>query len=620
MEASLLPFQALPFIFLLFHTSLVAPQTTDTNTTLFSCSAKSARSCKTYIAYRTQSPEYLEAGDISELFGADLWSMVGANNLSSEEGAFLPDQLLLVPISCSCTGNRSFANTTYRIKEGDTFYLVSTFNFENLTDYHVVIDFNPTLEPTDLIPGQEAIFPLYCKCPTYAQMDQGIKFLITYVWQAGDEISKLSKMMNSSTDAMVTENNHRNFGAAALSHPILIPVSEIPHLPRPLYNITTSLHHKPKSSRRAIIIALSTVGTVLALVVCSLLVFAYCKFQPKEALILKRPNLETLDFLRFKKLCNDQPAASPMSKGDKLLDGVSQFIDKMVVLETKDILEATMNLDEGCRIGRSVYRANLYGKVFAVKQAKGDVKEELKILQTVSHANIIKLAGISTDVDDNFFLVFEFAENGSLDKWLHSKSSSSNSVSFLSWRQRLNIALDVASGLQYMHEHTRPSIVHRDIRTSNILLNAHFKAKISNFSMAKPATVGITLKSDVLAFGLVLLELLSGKRAMETGEGGEIGMLWKEIRMVLEDKNKREERMRKWIDPNLEGIYPMDGAISLAEVARACTAENSSERLGMTEIVFSLSVIAQSCTDSFEKLWMRHSQENIQISNSIFAR
>ncbi|XP_010936172.1 serine/threonine receptor-like kinase NFP [Elaeis guineensis] len=610
MEASLLPFQALPFVFLLFRTSLVSPQPTDTNTTLFSCSTKSSSPCKTYVVYRTQSPEYLKPGDISDLFEVSRLSIIEANNLSSEEGAFLPDQLLLVPISCGCTGNRSFANTTHQIKEGDTFYLVSVYNFENLTDYHVVEDLNPTLESTDLKPGQEAVIPLYCKCPTNTQMDQGTNFLITYVWQAGDEISKLSEMMNSSTDAIVTENNYRNFSAAG-SHPILIPVSEMPHLPPPLYDTTTSVHRKPSIT---VIIALSTAGAVLALVLCSLLVFAYCKCQPKEAVIL-----ETADFLRFKKPSNDQPA-SPMTKGDKLLAGVSRFIDKMVMFETRDILEATMNLDVGYRIGRSVYRATLNGQVFAVKQAEGDVKEELKILQIVSHANLIRLAGISTDADGDFFLVFEFAENGSLERWLHSNSSSSNSVGFLSWRHRLNIALDVANGLQYMHEHTRPSIVHGDIRTSNILLNAHFKAKISNFSMAKPATVGTTLTIDVFAFGVVLLELISGKRAMGSGEGGEKGMLWKDIRMVLEDENKRKDRMRKWIDPNLEGFYPMDHAISLAEVARACTAENSSERPRMAEIVFNLSVIAQSCTASFEKVWLRGSEENIQITNSVFAR
>ncbi|KAG1341799.1 Serine/threonine receptor-like kinase NFP [Cocos nucifera] len=611
MEASLLPFQALPFIFLLFHTSLVSPQATDTDTTLFSCSAKSSSPCKTYVVYRTQSPEYLEPGDISDLFSVSRLSIIEANDLSSEEGAFLPDQLLLVPISCGCTRNRSFANTTYQIKEGDTFYLVSVYNFENLTDYHLVVDLNPTLNATDLKPGQEAIIPLYCKCPTNTQMDRGINFLITYVWQAGDQISKLSEMMNSSTDAIGAENNYRNFGAA-VSHPILIPVSEMPHLPPPLYNTISSVHRKP--SNRTIIVALSTVGAVLTLVLCSLLVFAYRKYQHKEAVIL-----ETIDFLRFKKPCNDRPA-SPMTKGDKLLAGVSQFIDKMVMFETRDILEATMNLDEGCRMGRSVYRAALKGQVFAVKQAKGDVKEELKILRIVSHANLIKLVGISTDADGDFFLVFEFAENGSLDKWLHSKCSSSNSVSFLSWSQRMNIALDVANGLQYMHEHTRPSIVHGDIRTSNILLNAHFKAKISKFSMARHSPAGTTLTSDVFAFGVVLLELISGKRAMGTREGAEIGMLWKEIRMVLGDANKREERMRKWIDPNLEGFYPMDDAISLAEVARACTAENSSERPTMAEIVFSLSVIARSCTDSFQKVWLRNSEENIEITNSVFAR
>ncbi|XP_008813272.2 serine/threonine receptor-like kinase NFP [Phoenix dactylifera] len=619
MEPSLLSFQALPFIFLLFHTSLVAPQTIDTNTTLFSCSANSSSSCKTFVVYRTQSPEYLEPGDISDLFGVSPLSITRANNLSSEEGAFLPDQLLLVPISCSCTGNQSCANTTYQIKEGDTFYLVSIYNFENLTDYDVIMDLNPTLKPSKLKPGQEVIIPLYCKCPTNTQMDQGINFLITYVWQAGDEISKLSEMMNSSTDAIATENNYRDFSAAA-ARPILVPVSEMPRLPPPLYTTTTAAHHKPKSNR-TIIIASSTVGAVLALVLCSLLVLAYFKCRPKETIIRKGSSLEAVDLPGSKKPCNDQPA-SPMTKGDKLLAEISQFIDKMAMFENKAILEATMNLDEVYRIGVSVYRATLNGRVFAVKQAKaGDVKEELNILQIVSHANLIKLAGISyTDADGDFFLVFEFAENGSLDNWLHSKSSSSNSASFLSWRQRLNIALDVANGLQYMHEHTRPSIVHRDIRTSNILLNAHFKAKISNFSMAKPATVGMTLTSDVFAFGVVLLELLSGKKAMEAREGGEIGMLWKEIRMVLEDENKRKERMRKWIDPNLEGFYPMDGAISLAEVARACTAENSSERPRMAEIVFNLSVIAQSCTDSFEKVWMPNSEENIQITNSVFAR
>ena len=88
---------------------------------------------------------------------------------------------------------------------------------------------------------------------------------------------------------------------------------------------------------------------------------------------------------------------------------------------------------------------------------------------------------MSSKSGGNCFLVYEYAENGSLDKLLYSKSSAASvSVVVLTWNQRLNIALDVANSLQHMHEHTQPSIVHRDIRTTNILLASRFKAKIAN--------------------------------------------------------------------------------------------------------------------------------------------
>ena len=77
---------------------------------------------------------------------------------------------------------------------------------------------------------------------------------------------------------------------------------------------------------------------------------------------------------------------------------------------------------------------------------------------------------MSSESGGNCFLVYEYAENGSLDKLYSKASAASISVVVLTWSLRLNIALDVANGLQYMHEHTRPSIVHRDIRTANILL------------------------------------------------------------------------------------------------------------------------------------------------------
>lgn len=102
------------------------------------------------------------------------------------------------------------------------------------------------------------------------------------------------------------------------------------------------------------------------------------------------------------------------------------------------------------------------------------------------------------------------------------------------------------------------------------------------------------LKMDIFAFGVVMLELLSGRKAMEVKENGEAVLSWKEIRGILEVEEKREERLKKWMDPNLESLYPIDVALSLAALGRACTQDDSSARPGMAEIVFNLSVIIQS--------------------------
>lgn len=171
------------------------------------------------------------------------------------------------------------------------------------------------------------------------------------------------------------------------------------------------------------------------------------------------------------------------------------------------------------RLGVSV-QSHIKEQVLAVKKIKEDVTEELKILQKVNHANLVTLMGTASDTEENHFLVYEYVERGPLDKWLYVPSKSSKSLSFLTWNQRLSIALDVANGLHYMHEHTQPTIVNRDIRTANILLDSKFKAKIANFSMARSATNSLMPNVDVFAFGVVLLELLSGKRP------------WKQKKMV----------------------------------------------------------------------------------------
>ncbi|XAR57861.1 Non-specific serine/threonine protein kinase [Bertholletia excelsa] len=582
----------------------------------FLCSPDSPPSCKTYLTYRARAP-YIGLRNISTLFGVSPSTIAEASNLPSEDSPLVKDQLLLIPITCTSNGTRFFSNFTYQINEGDSFYVVSITAFENLTNYHIVEEMNPNLMPNNLMVGQKAVFPLLCKCPAKPDLRKGIKYLLTYVWQPGDDVLPVSTTFNTSASDIITENNYRNF-TAAVCLPVLIPVSQIPVLSQPY----PSLPQRNKSSKHqsTMISALSISGSILFFLLASLLVYIRFSCKKKKAMIRYDSALENADLIQAKKGSKEE-TFEPKVIQDKLLPGVSRYLDKPIMYDRKVIMEGTMNLSERCRIGGSVYRAMIDGQIFAVKKTR-DAAEELKILQKVNHANLVKLKAISSDNEGNHFLVYEYAENGSLDKWLYPNKSSAflGSAGFLSWAQRLNIALDVASGLQYMHDHTQPSIVHRDIRTSNILLDSKFKAKISNFLLAKSATSSVMSKIDVFAFGVVLLELLSGRKAMETKHDGEIGMLWKELRGILEDEETREERLRKWMDPNLESFYPMDGAMSLAALARACTSEYSA-RPGMTEIVFNLSVLAHSSTEIYEGSPVSTAEaEEVHITNQVTAR
>ncbi|PVH33011.1 hypothetical protein PAHAL_9G546900 [Panicum hallii] len=445
-------------------------------------------------------------------------------------------------------------------------------------------------------------------------------------------MSQVSKLMNATADDIAEANNVTSSFTSVMGPAMLIPVRQPPQLP-PLRYAASAGDGKSRSRRRGIIIGLGISGSLVALAAVCVAILAHRRYRKKASVRLgSRFVSPKLSWDKNQYGLERSNSFAHMIKGgdNKLLTGVSQFIDKPIIFVEEEIMKATTNLDERCRIGSSYYRAKLDGEVFAVKPAKGDLSAELRMMQMVNHANLIKLAGVSIGADGDYaFLVYELAEKGSLDKWLYQKppsalpSSSCTVAATLSWVQRLSIALDVANGLLYLHEHTQPSMVHGDIRARNILLTADLRAKISGFSLAKPATTdAAATSSDVFAFGLLLLELLSGRRAMEARIGSEIGMLWREIRAVLEAGDKREAKLMKWMDPALGSEYQVDAALSVAGMARACTEEDAARRPKMAEVVFSLSVLAQplSVADAFEKLWQPSSEDNIRIAGSVAAR
>ncbi|PNX72781.1 receptor-like protein kinase, partial [Trifolium pratense] len=262
-------------------------------------------------------------------------------------------------------------------------------------------------------------------------------------------------------------------------------------------------------------------------------------------------------------------------------------------------------------------------------QATREFLSELKVLTSVHHWNLVHLIGYC--VEGYLFLVYEYMENRNLSQHLHNSAKEP-----MPWSTRLQISLDVARGLEYIHDHSVPVYIHRDIKSENILLNENITGKIADFGLTKLTDIAsstdntdhvagtfgymppenayghISRKIDVYAFGVVLYELISAKAAVIKIDKNEFKSL--EIRtnesvdeykslvalfdeVIDEEGNPIEEGLRKLVDPRLGDNYSIDSIKKMTQLAKTCTNRDPKQRPRMRAVVVSLMKLNSSIDD-----------------------
>ncbi|XP_050382634.1 protein LYK2 [Argentina anserina] len=607
--------------------------------------SSSLNHCATFAILRTNS-YYSSLLNLSFYLGINRFEIAEANGFSADT-EFLPeDQPLLIPLDCKCSNEGLFQAQLRKITiRGESFYGIAEA-LEGLTTCKAIREKNPSVSPWQLADKIELHIPLSCACPFKSSQS---RLLLSYPVKQGDTISSLAIQFNTTQEAIISANNISTFRPQNSLVPLtslLIPLNAKPklgplekppepNLRFPATSIPAISPHKKKAKMHRVglyvAIIVVAVGASIAIAAALLVI----QLRKKKRIISAKGvvDLELQQLSLSVRTTSDKKVSFEGSQDT--LDGhiVEATTPRKVLVETytvEELRRATEDFSSSNHIEGSVYYGRLSGNNLAIKRTQHDTisRIEFGLFHDAihHHPNIMRLLGTCLTEGQESFLVFEYARNGSLKDWLHGGLAIKNQFitscdCFLTWSQRLRICLDVAMALQYMHHIMNPSYVHRNVKSRNIFLDEEFNAKIGNFGMAKcveddnenlaPEYVnqGVIYPSiDIFAYGVVLLEVLCGQKALsKPSEMGQGNSLWlsEKLKSILQSENADE--LREGIDSALGENYAFDEAFTLANLASACVNEDPSLRPSAGQVVEKLSRLVEEYAVEGENMLMNES-------------
>ncbi|PAN43084.1 hypothetical protein PAHAL_8G209500 [Panicum hallii] len=600
------------------------------------CGAGSAPSCPAFLTFNARPP-YSSLASIAALLGADAAGLAAANGVAAAGAPLAEGTRVLVPATCACTatpeGRFYQRNATYVVKPGDTLLIIAKDTFEGLSSCQALqAQGLRGAAPETLNASQTLPVPLRCACPSAAQAAAGARFLVSYLVVEFDDVSAVAARFGVDVETIKDANRLEPPYTILPNTTLLVPVSAQPNVsriqtppsPPPPPPVVAPLPAKKSSSHVGVYIGVAVAVLAVAAIASAGAVLALKARRRRAGAALATGELAKKD---GKGKGNDtNTTSSGFTGGGEFSLSTSEAFSSLSVTDIKSSLKvytyaelraATDDFSPDRHIGGSVYRAAFNGDAAAVEVVDRNVSTEVEIMRKINHLNLIRLIGLCHH-HGRWYLVTEYAEHGALrDRLL---AAGAGAAAPLTWAQRVQVALDVAEGLLYLHEYARPPCVHMDVSSGSVLLAGDGpRAKLRSFGAARAitgATAGaeealftmtsriagtrgyiapeylehgvVSPRADVYSLGVVLLELVTGKDAEElVGDG--VGDPFAALRELAEELDGGGDavlqRLEELVDPALPaGSCPQDAVVMMVRLVERCVRRDAAARPSTGEV------------------------------------